>query len=349
MNSPKQVNQAEWHPMEISVKGRWVTAQAVECDDATIVNSGKWVTTARVHDEAWMATELKDPSACLRMLRAIKPRPDVFTFTQLPPGRPAAHEYYWEPESIAIADLSEFNSWWMSLPQETRKNVRRAERHGVSVRVREFDDHLVKELTDLNNSGIIRQGRRYRHFGKSVEQVKKDHSAFVERSDFFCAYHGEELIGYLKLVYRGSIASLLNLFTNDKHNDKRPANALLKAAADRCVEKGIRYLTYGNFNYGKKRDTTITQFKVRHGFQETLVPRYFVPLTLRGKLFIALGLHRGIVGILPNRVLLAGIAARAKWYRFSSWFISRCSSIAERPNRNRQTGRANPPAGSTSL
>ena len=184
--------------------------------------------------------------------------------------------------------------------------------------------------------------------GKSFDQAKRDYCSFAERSDFLCAYFEEEVIGFLKVVYRGRVASVLNLSTKDSHQDKRPANALIKTAVERCAAKGISCLTYGYFNYGNKRDTPITQFKVRNGFEEVLVPRYFVPLTVRGRLYMKLGLHRGILGIFPNRVILTGLAVRAKSYQVRMWFISRCSSMLERPNSDRQMGRSNPPAGSNS-
>ena len=58
-----------------------------------------------------------------------------------------------------------------------------------------------------------------------------------------------------------------------------------------------------------------------------------------------LGLHRGLLGILPHSVISWGLNARSKWYNFKN-FLSRCSSMLERPNRIRQTERSNPPAGS---
>jgi hypothetical protein len=330
--------------IEISVKGNWVKVPAFQCEDSTIVVTGRRIKTARVHDEAWMETELRDPAECLRKLREPGHHADVFTFTQMPPGTAREYEYHCEPDSLAVIRLASFKDWWEGLPQETRKNVRRAEKRGVRVEASEFDDKLVKNLVELNNSSPMRQGRPYPYYGRSFDQTKRDFCSFADRSDFLCAYFEDEIIGFLKMVYRGQVASVLNLLTKDRHQDKRPANALIKVAVERCAAKGISCLTYGLFNYGNKRDTPITQFKVRNGFQEVLVPRYFVPLTIRGKLYMKLGLHRGILGIFPNRVILTGLAMRAKSYQV----VSRCSSMLERPNSNRQMGRSNPPAGSNS-
>lgn len=334
--------------IEISVRGKWVKVPAFRFGDKTIIVRGGFAKIARVHDEAWLESGLDNPQGCLEELRKQKLKADLFTFAEMPPGEGGNYPYHRETDSIAVVTLDSFKNWWEGLPQETRKNVRRSARCGVRIEVKELDDDLVKDLAKLNDSSPIRQGRRYTHYGKSFEQVKKDHSSFLDRSDFICAYVGDELVGYVKLVRRGKIASVLNILTNDQHRDKRPANALMHAVVERCFEAGFTHLTYGFFHHGNKKDATITLFKVRHGFEEILVPRYFVPLTLRGKLCLRLGLHRGLIGVLPNSVLVKAVALRAKWYTFSSWLISRCSSIVKRPNSNRQMGRAIPPAGSNS-
>lgn len=300
--------------LEISVRGKWIAVPSFTFGDKTIFTQGRWVKTARVHDEAWLASELDSPEDCLRQLRLQRPKPDLFSFVHMPPVRQAEFPYHHESDSIAVVPLNDFKQWWEGLPQETRKNVRRAERRGVRVETKPFTDKLVAELVQLNNSSSVRQGRRYTHFGKSFEEVKRDHASFLDRSTFFCAYFEGQLIGFIKLVRRGQIASILNILTNEKHSDKRPANALMEAVVRHCFQEGLNSLTYGYFHYGNKRDTSITEFKIRHGFVEILVPRYFIPLTLIGKAYMALGLHRGIIGILPGELLKFGVALRAKWY-----------------------------------
>ncbi|HEU0119610.1 MAG TPA: GNAT family N-acetyltransferase [Bryobacteraceae bacterium] len=300
--------------LEISVRGKWTTVPSFVFGDKTIFIWGRWAKTARIHDEAWLDSELTSPEDCLQQLRSQRPKADLFSFAHMPPKRQAEFHYHSEPDSIAAIPLNDYKQWWESLPQETRKNVRRAERRGVRVETRAFSDELVAALVQLNNSSSVRQGRRYTHFGKSFEEVKKDHASFLDRSTFFCAHFEGQLIGFIKLVRRGHIASILNILTDEKHSDKRPANALMAAVVQHCFQEGLTCLTYGYFHYGNKRDTSITEFKVRHGFVEVLVPRYFIPLTLIGKAYIALGLHRGLIGLLPGELLKFGVALRAKWY-----------------------------------
>jgi len=57
--------------------------------------------------------------------------------------------------------------WWDKLPQETRKNVRRSQKRGVLVTVKEFGDDLIRGLMELNNDSPERQGRPNTHHGKT--------------------------------------------------------------------------------------------------------------------------------------------------------------------------------------
>jgi hypothetical protein len=334
--------------IEISVKGKWVSVPAMALDGQTVIVQGRWIKMARVHDEWWMESELEDPEAMLKLLKERGSKTvhaDIFTFFQKVPGSSPKFNYAKELESVAAARTANFDSWWNGLPQETRKNVRRSQKRGVTVSVKSFDDDLIAGIIGVNNDSPTRQGKPNIYYGQSFEQAKKDHSAFVDRSDFICAYSENEMIGFLKLVYRGEVASILNLAVKGSQNDKRPANALIAKAVELCGKKGVTHLTYGMFNYGNKRDSPLREFKSRNGFEEILTPRYYVPLTPWGGLACKLGLHRGLLGILPHKVIVLVLDARGRWYDFKN-FVSRCSSMLERPNRIRQTERSNPPAGS---
>lgn len=333
---------------EISVQGKWIKVPALTLGGKTIVVRGRWIKTATVQAEEWLETELDDPESCVRQLKAKSShglRVDIFSFAQKPPDILPKYHYPMEWDSLAAVPISTFKEWWENLPQESRKNVRRSQKRGVVVRVAEFNDELIRGIVDINNDSRVRQGRQFTHYRKSMEEVKRDHSSYLNRSDFICAYFGGELIGFLKIVYRGDIASILQLLAKSTHYDKRPTNALLAEAVDLCGAKGMRFLTYGRFNIGNKRDSSMREFKVRNGFQEVLVPRFWVPLTPWGSACLKLKLHRGLLGMLPSSVIKGVVSVRAKWYD-TRRALSRCSSIAEQPNRNRLMECANPPAGS---
>ncbi len=334
--------------IEVNARGEWMNVPAVFVRDAALIVKGKWIKVAMVHDEEWLEKELEDPELCIRKLKEEHGNGfgcDILTFTQKLPDVAPRYEYPREWDSVAVARFANFDDWWKRLPQETRKNVRRSQKRGVTVEVKPFDDKLIRDIADVNNDSPTRQRVRNFYYGRSLDQVRKDYCSFVERSDFIFAYCGDEPVGYLKLVYRGDIASILNITPKSSHYDKRPANALIAKAVELCATKGISYLTYGLFNYGNKRDCPLREFKVRNGFDEMLAPRYFVPLTMWGALCMRLKLHRGLHGILPHHVITLAVNVRAKWYSLKQW-ISRCSSTPERPNCNRQMERSSPPAGS---
>ena len=177
--------------------------------------------------------------------------------------------------------------------------MRRSQKRGVEVSVKEFDDALIRDIVELTKDSPTRQGKRFLHYGKTFEQTKKDQSTHLDRSDFICAYSGNELIGLLKIVYSGSLASVLQFLPKASEQEKRPANALIAKAVEVCEAKGISYLIYGLFNYGNKRHDSLLEFKTRNGFEEFLVPRFYVPLTLRGVIYLKFKLHRGIIGPCP--------------------------------------------------
>jgi hypothetical protein len=334
--------------VKIRVKGQWVLVPAIDVNGNKVIIKGKWLKTAVVRGEEMMESELANPKVYIEKLRNNGNRilkADAFTFTQKLPATKTKYPYPISWESIAAIHLLSFKDWWEKLPQETRKNVRRSQKRGVEVKIKDFTSDLIQGIREVNDESPLRQGTANAYYGLSFDETKERYGEFVGRCDFICAYAREELIGFLHLVYRGNVGAILNLTTKPSHFDKRPANALVAKAVELCHAKGISYITYGQFNYGNKRNSPLREFKIRNGFQEILVPRYFVPLTPWGWCCVKANLHRGLIGILPHSVITAGVRARSLWYAFKA-FISRCSSTLERPNRTRQMERSTPPAGS---
>jgi hypothetical protein len=79
-----------------------------------------------------------------------------------------------------------------------------------------------------------------------------------------------------------------------------------------CVEKGKTFLVYGQYLYDDDADNPLTEFKRRNGFEEYLVPVFFVPLTFRGKVALKLHLHAGMRRLVPKRLLKTARMVRAK-------------------------------------
>jgi hypothetical protein len=306
--------------IEICAKGKYFKVPALNVDGKDLTISGRWLRKATIHEEAWSTSDVESPEAIIAELRKHAKagfRADIFTFVQTVPLTQPQFPYYWEGESVAAASAVDIQKWWSGLPQETRKNVRRSQKRGVEVRVAPLDDALVRQIISVNNETPTKQGKVFTHFGKDFDEVKKDQSSFPDRSDYVCAFLEDELIGFMKLVHRGNTASILTLLCKPSHADKRPANAIIAKAMELCHDKGFSHLTYGLLNYGNKKESDLKQFKVRNGFEEILVPRYFIPLTWKGSLVLKLGLHRGMIGLLPSRLIRVLLSIRSVYYRFS--------------------------------
>lgn len=335
--------------LEICVRGEYFHVPTLEVNGKHIIVGGRILKVASIHAEEWQEAEIDDPEECISRLKENRShglKADVFTYAQKVPNVQPKYSYPVEWDSMAVVHLTNFADWWEGkLPQETRKNTRRAAKRGVIVKVQELDDQLIRDIGDLNNASPLRQGRPFDHYGKTFEQVKKDQSSFISRSDYICAYFKKELIGFIKIVRCGKVATILQIITRDSASDKRPGNALIVKLVEHCLEIGMKHLIYGQYVYGNKRTSTLIEFKKRHGFENVLVPRYYVPLTLKGRIGMALKLHHDLVGILPDKLIQLGGRLREKWYKVKL-FAGRCSSTLERPNCIRLMERSIPPAGS---
>lgn len=334
--------------IEVSRKGKWSRVPALPIDGKHVVVKGSWLRIAEILDEEWLDSDIEDPEAYVSQLHGTGQSAlsaDIFTFTQQLPATEPQFRYRTEWDSIAVAAIPSFNEWWEKLPQESRKNVRRSQKRGVVTSVKPLDDELIRGIMGVNNDHPFRQNVPNVHYGKAFEQVWKDHSSFPDRSEYICAHVEDELIGFVKLVYRRDSASILQFLPKSSHTDKRPANALIAEAVKQCERKGVPWLVYGMFNYGNKQDSPLREFKIRNGFSELLMPRYYVALTTWGRLCMATGAHRGLIGMLPAKVISHLVRVRSKYYELKRP-KGRCSSMAEQPKSNRQMGRSSPPAGS---
>ena len=302
---------------EVRIKGKTCFVPSGQIEGSTTVVHGKWLKIASVHDEEWLEGPLvKDPGKHVSEMRRLKLKADLFTFAQRIPDCRPKYAYRHEMDNVAALPITTFAEWWEKrLPQESRKNVRRAGRRGVTVRTVPLDDRLVEGITEIYNETPVRQGVPFGHYGKNFATVKKEVSTLMDHCEFLGAYLGEELIGFVKLAYLGPVASILHIVSKEQHYDKRPTNALLAKAVEVCCERGKSFLIYGKYIYGNKTGSSLTEFKHRNGFEQMLFPRYYIPLTLKGRICLRLGFHRGLLGNLPPSLIALLLRAR-------SWFVS---------------------------
>jgi hypothetical protein len=316
---------------DVMVRGRWRTFPALEVQDRLIAITGKWLRRAILHGEARQVSPLRDPVAAVEVLRKQRGRlrADVFTFAEQLPQTAVQYAYLVTWESVALIWIKDFDTWWNALPSSTRKNIRRAEKGGVIVTTPAFDDDLLRGIASINDASPVRQGRANYHYGKKLDQLRKELGSYPDRSTFICASVDGEMIAFLKVVYQGESASILNLAVKpapssdtsvdspDAKSDNRyrgVARVLIAKAVELCAARQVRCLKYGLFNYGNKQSSSLREFKTLNGFIEVQLPRYYVPLTRWGALCLRLNLHRGLIGILPSPVIARAVALRARLY-----------------------------------
>jgi hypothetical protein len=269
------------------------------------------------HLEGDKYESLADPKAALEALRASGVRIDLFTFLQKLPRTSPEYDYPMEWDNLAVLPVSTYEHWWTKqLNNKTRNMVRRAEKNGVIVREVPFDDGLVEGITRIYNEVPYRQGKPFPHYGKDFETVRRISATFPDQSTFIGAFLDGNLIGFIKLVSdrdRGQ-ASLMHVVSMYQHRDKAPTNALIAQAVRSCAERGIPYLVYSNFAYGKKQRDTLSDFKEYNGFQRIDLPRYYVPLTFAGRAALRLQLHRRLTDRIPESVQGRIRRIRSFWY-----------------------------------
>jgi hypothetical protein len=286
-----------------------------QVNNTNIIISGRIIKTGHVHDEEWLENgSLEDPEVLIKKIKTDKGPIDIFCFSQRLPETAPKYNYYMEWDNLAVVKITTFDEWWKGLPQATRKNVRRSVKRGVEVKQVDFNDEFVMGISNIYNETPIRQGRRFWHYGKDFDSVKKENLTYLGNCDFIGAYRNKELIGFVKLVYVGREARIMQIISMVRHQDARPTNALIAKAMEICEKKEMKYFIYGKFIYGKRADTPIIEFKNRNGFEMIEIPKYYVAISIKGKLALKIGLHHGIIGWIPVKLNEQLINLRTKWY-----------------------------------
>lgn len=299
---------------EIYIKGKPVKVRSAQIEGTTVLASGTWLKTAVVQDEELTVSEsVVDPELFISELKKSGLAVDIVTFSQKLWDTTPKFNYPLEWDNWAVIPITTYSDWEKRAESSVRRAVRRAAKVGVVVKVAEFDEQFIQGIVNINNETPIRQGRTFWHFQKSFDSVKRENSTYPGRNTFLGAYLEDELIGFVRIIHAGRVASIVQILSMMKHYDKRPTNALLAKAVEVCVEKSIPYLMYCNYVYNDP-DSSLTEFKRRNGFEQVLVPRYYIPLTAKGRIAMQLGLHRGLVQRIPKTVLTRLLKLRNAWY-----------------------------------
>jgi hypothetical protein len=261
---------------------------------------------------------LDDPGPVVEGLRKSQERVDIFTFMQKLPDTVPKYNYPMEWDNLAVLGISTFDEWWMNrLGFKARNKAKQAGKKGVTVRESPFDEAFAQGIWEIYNESPVRQGRRFPHYGKSLDQVRRMSGTFLDTSIFIGAYFEEKLIGFIKLTTddSGTQAGMMHIVSMIRHRDKAPTNALVAQAVRSCADRGISHLVYSNFAYGKKERSSLSDFKERNGFERVNLPRYYVPLTSIGWAAFRLGLHHKLIDRLPGPLLAKARDLRYSWYK----------------------------------
>lgn len=277
-----------------------------------LVVRGRLLRIARLRDEYYVPVE--HPEGLISEVGASKAGVDILTFVQEIQHRTPRCKFQMEHDQMAVLPLTTYDEWFnKTLTFKPRNKLRKCTKSGIEIRSVEFSDDLVGRIRRVYDETPVRQGKRNWNYGKDLETLKKEHATFLANSEFIGAFYKDELIGFVKVTHLKQASFLMNIVAMTCHRDKAPTNGLLARAIEICTAKKVPYLVYGIWG---TKGRGLNEFKVANGFQCFAVPRYFVPLTLKGKLALKLGLHRKLIEYVPEKWILHAAALRTKWSEF---------------------------------
>jgi hypothetical protein len=299
--------------VQISIRGKKKRVTEYTIYGKKVVIAGKLLKVADIRDEI-CDDNIDNPQLIIDEVARIGAA-DIFTFEQKIPHTEPEFHYYWENDNLAVLKIETFDKWWNhQIGNDARRMVRKSQKHGVVTKVETISDDLIHGIKQIYDETPIRQGKPFWHYKKDFNKVKAENSTYLEGLVFIGAYCDNELIGFNKLFYKGDCAAQIQLVSKLKDRNKAPTNALIAKAVEFCAEMGITYLVYGKYSYGKKGQDSLQDFKKRNGFEKIDLPRYFVPLTLMGKVALRSNLHKGLLDLLPAAIINPLLAVRSWIY-----------------------------------
>lgn len=225
---------------------------------------------------------------------------DIFSFIerkwqQIIPNPPKT--WVKAEDNIALLHFSSYAKWWTSIGKKTRNMVRKAKKSGVKTNVAAIDEKMIEGIWKIYNETPVRQGRAFPHYGVALETVKKRFRAF-KNDRFIGAYFEHELVGFIQLVNGDNVAIISQILSLQQQWNKAVNNALLAKAIEVCASQQTKWLMYGRMG----NHPSLDRFKRNNGFVRFSLTRYYVPLTVKGKISTKLGLHREFKNILPQSI-----------------------------------------------
>lgn len=297
----------------IRFKGEPVQCDVVRVGDQMFFLSGKFLRTAALsRDKDEWQQDVKNPAEVIQTLKSCEARVDLLKFWQRIPDSEAKFHYYKEWRHIAAIPVTTFKHWWdKQVSPSVRNKIRKAQKRGVTVKEVEFDDEFLRGVMEIYKQSPVRRGKAFWHYNRSAESVKEGLCADLDKGILIGAYHEKNLLGFIKLLLADRYAMIVLILDKMTQRDKAPMNSMIAKAVEICADRNIPYITYTVWRRGDQG-----QFQKSNGFQKIPVPEYFVPVTLWGRLALAVGLHRGLKGALPEGAMVGLLELRRRWYSF---------------------------------
>ncbi|PYV50582.1 MAG: hypothetical protein DMG92_07195 [Acidobacteria bacterium] len=294
--------------VEIKPKGRPILVDGIALAGKTFIIGGKFLKTVSLKDE-WQE-DIGDPEEVIRALKTAPSRLDLLKFCQRLPETEAKYPYYKEWRQVAAIPISTFQYWWdKQIRFRARNKLRKAEKLGVRIEEVRFDDDFIQGVAEIYNQSPIRRGKPFRHYGKDFATIKAELAIDLETAVFIAAYYDRELIGFIKFQIDDRYARITLILDKVVHRDKSPTNGMIAKAIEICAQRRIPYLTYYLWRRGDHG-----KFQESVGFERFPVPEYYVPLTMLGKIVLALRLHHGWKSMIPEQVFVWLLDLRGNWY-----------------------------------
>jgi hypothetical protein len=223
---------------------------------------------------------------------------DIFTFIErkwcfsIPKPK---ESWVKEEDNIALLPIKTYADWLGVVGKKTRNMIRKSEKSGVKTELVEPSEKLAAGIWRIYNETPIRQERAFPHYGISLGEVKKFVCSATDAT-FIGAFIGDELIGFIQLVYGDKIAIIQQILSFQKHSDKAVNNALIAKAVEVLGSRQVGWLMYGRMGNHPSLDS----FKENNGFTKLSLPRYYIPLTRQGRIAVRIGLHKEFKDSLPE-------------------------------------------------
>jgi len=162
----------------------------------------------------------------------------------------------------------------------------------------------------------MRRGKPFKHYGESWEEVYEDITKSLDKTIYIGAYYGEELIGFAAIRHTTNYSLLSQILSLQRHFDKAPNNALINKVVEVCASRNVPYIIYERM---PRENDPLGFFKRSNGFKSAYLPRYFIPLTIKG--VIALKIYKRL-----RRMLYAALMShRLKAFARQLFYLMRRS------------------------